>query len=195
MLFDAVVERNAWRMYSPPPLPQPPCPLGVSCVPRWCLYTFHSFTDGHKVETSMQARAVQQILFLSSLPLFCTPNSMQCNPSTLNRATHKPHSTRGVQAYVNNERVCVYGPGGSFGELALMYNCERAATVRATAPSRLWTMDLSTFRRSLATTASSQIVSRCEFLRKVPFLAELNNEQVCGVPTLVGYERVVCLCV
>lgn len=83
------------------------------------------------------------------------------------------------QAYVNNERVCLYGQGGSFGELALMYNCERAATVRATAPSRLWTMDLSTFRRSLATTASSQIVSRCEFLRKVPFLAELNNEQVC----------------
>lgn len=79
---------------------------------------------------------------------------------------------------MNGEPVCVYGPGGSFGELALMYNCERAATVRATAPSRLWTMDLSTFRRSLATTASSQIVSRCEFLRKVPFLAELNNEQV-----------------
>ncbi|CAM9860220.1 unnamed protein product [Scytosiphon promiscuus] len=82
------------------------------------------------------------------------------------------------EAYVNGERVCVYGPGGSFGELALMYNCERAATVRATADSRLWTMDLSTFRRSLATTASSQIVSRCEFLRKVPFLTELNNEQV-----------------
>eukprot|EP00903_Cladosiphon_okamuranus_P007650 g7418.t1 len=83
-----------------------------------------------------------------------------------------------AEAFVNNERKCVYGPGGSFGELALMYNCERAATVTATAPSRLWTMDLSTFRRSLATTASSQIVSRCEFLRKVPFLAELNNEQV-----------------
>ncbi|CBN75351.1 conserved unknown protein [Ectocarpus siliculosus] len=83
-----------------------------------------------------------------------------------------------AEAYVNGERVCGYGPGGSFGELALMYNCERAATVRATSDSRLWTMDLSTFRRSLATTASSQILSRCEFLRKVPFLAELNNEQV-----------------
>lgn len=79
---------------------------------------------------------------------------------------------------MNGTRVCGYGPGGSFGELALMYNCERAATVKATSDSRLWTMDLSTFRRSLATTASSQILSRCEFLRKVPFLAELNNEQV-----------------
>lgn len=83
-----------------------------------------------------------------------------------------------VEAFVNGEKVCEYGPSGSFGELALMYNCERAATVRAVTASRLWTMDLSTFRRSLATTASSQIVSRCEFLRKVPFLAELTNEQV-----------------
>ncbi|CAN0144996.1 unnamed protein product, partial [Laminaria digitata] len=79
---------------------------------------------------------------------------------------------------VNGEKVCDYGPSDSFGELALMYNCERAATVRALTASRLWTMDLSTFRRSLATTASSQIMSRCEFLRKVPFLAELTNEQV-----------------
>ncbi|CAM9656305.1 unnamed protein product [Pylaiella littoralis] len=83
-----------------------------------------------------------------------------------------------AEACVNGEHVCSYGPGGSFGELALMYNCERAATVRASTPCRLWTMDLTTFRRSLATAASSKIVSRCEFLRKVPFLAELSNEQV-----------------
>lgn len=83
------------------------------------------------------------------------------------------------KAFVNGEKVAEYGPRGSFGELALMYNCERAATVRAVTASRLWTMDLSTFRRSLATAASSQIVSRCEFLRKVPLLAELNNEQAC----------------
>lgn len=71
-----------------------------------------------------------------------------------------------------------YGPGGSFGELALMYNCKRAATVRATAPSSLWTMDLSIFRKYLATTASNQMLSRCEFLRKVPLLADLTNKQV-----------------
>lgn len=71
-----------------------------------------------------------------------------------------------------------YEPGGSFGELALIYNCERAATVRAATPCRLWTMDLPTFRRTLATTASSQVVARCEFLRRVPLLAELTNEQV-----------------
>lgn len=107
-----------------------------------------------------------------------TNSPQSCSHPRDVRCAHARSLTACWQAYVNNERVCVYGPGGSFGELALMYNCERAATVRATAPSRLWTMDLSTFRRSLATTANSQIVSRCDFLRKVPFLAELNNEQV-----------------
>jgi CRP-like cAMP-binding protein len=66
----------------------------------------------------------------------------------------------------------------SFGELALMYNCERAATIRVTAASTAWSMDLRTFRRLLATTASGQILRRCEFLRRVPLLQPLNNEQV-----------------
>ncbi|CAN0206792.1 unnamed protein product, partial [Ascophyllum nodosum] len=83
-----------------------------------------------------------------------------------------------AEAFVNGEKVASYGPGGSFGELALMYNCKRAATVRATVSSSLWTMDLSIFRKYLATTASNQMMSRCEFLRKVPLLEELTNEQV-----------------
>lgn len=92
------------------------------------------------------------------------------------------------QAYVNNEKVAVYGPGGSFGELALMYNSERAATVRATSASRLWTMDLSTFRRMLATTANRHIVTRCEFLRKVSLLEDLNNEQARWDKDRIGGE-------
>lgn len=79
---------------------------------------------------------------------------------------------------MDGEVLAKYGPGGSFGELALVYNCERAATVRAVTPCRLWTMDLTVFRRLLATAACSQVVARCEFLRKVPLLAELTNEQV-----------------
>jgi cAMP-dependent protein kinase regulator len=59
-----------------------------------------------------------------------------------------------------------------------MYNCERAATIRVTAASTAWSMDLRTFRRLLATTASGQILRRCEFLRRVPLLQPLNNEQV-----------------
>jgi Cyclic nucleotide-binding domain len=48
-------------------------------------------------------------------------------------------------------------PSRSFGELALMYNCERAATVQSTEECTTWVMGLRTFRRLLATTASGQV--------------------------------------
>lgn len=38
--------------------------------------------------------------------------------------------------------VCSYGPGGCFGELALIYNTARAASVTATAPCKMWALDL-----------------------------------------------------
>ena len=40
-----------------------------------------------------------------------------------------------------------YKSGGSFGELALMYNAPRAATVTATSDSVLWSVDRKTFRK------------------------------------------------
>jgi len=41
------------------------------------------------------------------------------------------------------------GPGGSFGELALMYNEPRAATMVSTEPAVLWRLDRVTFQRIL----------------------------------------------
>ena len=46
-------------------------------------------------------------------------------------------------------KVTTVTDGGNFGELALMYNCPRAATVTATSPAVLWAMDRLSFRRIL----------------------------------------------
>jgi CRP-like cAMP-binding protein len=79
---------------------------------------------------------------------------------------------------VNDAKVAEYGPGSCFGELALIYNAKRAATIVATGPCTLWTLDLRTFRRMLATSSSSTTMACIEFLRKVPLLSNLSNEQV-----------------
>jgi cAMP-dependent protein kinase regulator len=75
-------------------------------------------------------------------------------------------------------RVGTVGPGGSFGELALMYNAPRAATVVSTEPSTLWALDRVTFRRILMDSAFQRRRMYEGFLEEVPLLS-----------TLTPYER------
>ena len=74
--------------------------------------------------------------------------------------------------------VMEYEPSGCFGELALIYNSPRAASVIASTQCKLWALDLKTFRYILATTSSAKMVTRCEFLKKCHFLDPLSNEQI-----------------
>ncbi|KAF9569978.1 hypothetical protein EC968_002379 [Mortierella alpina] len=71
------------------------------------------------------------------------------------------------------EKVFEYGPGGSFGELALMYNGPRAATVTATSDVVLWALDRVTFRRILMENTSKKRRMYEEFLETVPLLKSL----------------------
>lgn len=70
-------------------------------------------------------------------------------------------------------KVGSVGPGGSFGELALMYNAPRAATVISTEPSMLWALDRVTFRRILMDSAFQRRRMYEGFLEEVPLLASL----------------------
>lgn len=70
-------------------------------------------------------------------------------------------------------KVGSVGSGGSFGELALMYNAPRAATVMSTEPSTLWALDRVTFRRILMDSAFQRRRMYEGFLEEVPLLASL----------------------
>ncbi|KAK4627341.1 cAMP-dependent protein kinase regulatory subunit [Fulvia fulva] len=70
-------------------------------------------------------------------------------------------------------KVAVSGPGTSFGELALMYNAPRAATVVSTEPSTLWQLDRITFRRILMDSAFQRRRMYESFLEEVPLLKGL----------------------
>lgn len=70
-------------------------------------------------------------------------------------------------------KVNSMGPGSSFGELALMYNAPRAATVVSAEQSTLWALDRVTFRRILMDSAFQRRRMYEGFLEEVPLLASL----------------------
>ncbi|ORY84101.1 cyclic nucleotide-binding-like protein [Leucosporidium creatinivorum] len=75
------------------------------------------------------------------------------------------------------KKVATYGPGGSFGELALMYNAPRAATVVATSRATMWALDRVTFRSILMEHTSRKRKMYENFLAEVPILASLNTKE------------------
>lgn len=54
-----------------------------------------------------------------------------------------------------NVRVNMKGPGDCFGEVSLMYDCPRSATVAATVDGAVWVMDRGVFRYEDGAAASS----------------------------------------
>ncbi|EPB84798.1 hypothetical protein HMPREF1544_08441 [Mucor circinelloides 1006PhL] len=69
--------------------------------------------------------------------------------------------------------VTTYEAGGSFGELALMYNAPRAATIIATSNAVLWALDRVTFRTILMENTSRKRKMYESFLEEVPLLKSL----------------------
>lgn len=79
---------------------------------------------------------------------------------------------------VDGNHVGACTRGASFGELALLYNCPRAATCIANTNCRLWKVDQRTFRYMLANNNASQQKDTIDVLRKVQFLADLDESML-----------------
>jgi cAMP-dependent protein kinase regulator len=67
-----------------------------------------------------------------------------------------------------------YQPGEAFGELALLYNAPRAATIIAKENSLLWGLDRNTFNHIVKDSAMKNRQMYEEFLKKVPILASMD---------------------
>lgn len=80
-----------------------------------------------------------------------------------------------VSFTVDGNHVGACSRGASFGELALLYNCPRAATCIAQTECSLWKVDQKTFRFMLANNTANQQKDIHQILRKVPFLTELDD--------------------
>ena len=76
--------------------------------------------------------------------------------------------------HVNKNKVGSYDNKGSFGELALMYNMPRAATIIATTPGKLWALDRLTFKRIVLKSAFEKRKMYEGLLENMPMFKSLN---------------------
>uniref|UniRef100_A0AAR2KFG6 Cyclic nucleotide-binding domain-containing protein n=1 Tax=Pygocentrus nattereri TaxID=42514 RepID=A0AAR2KFG6_PYGNA len=88
------------------------------------------------------------------------------------------HSCRGtfdilMKSDGTTRTVGSYDNRGSFGELALMYNTPRAATIVATSPGALWCLDRLTFRRIIVKNNAKKRKMYEAFIETLPLLTSL----------------------
>ncbi|XP_070559772.1 cAMP-dependent protein kinase type II regulatory subunit-like [Ptychodera flava] len=77
--------------------------------------------------------------------------------------------------HVNNKNVGAYDNQGSFGELALMYNTPRAATIISSSQGVLWALDRSSFRRIVLKNAARKRKMYEKLIDGVPMLSSLTQ--------------------
>jgi cAMP-dependent protein kinase regulator len=73
------------------------------------------------------------------------------------------------------------GSGAAFGELSLMYNAPRAATVKAKGATKVWALDRTTFKMVVTGAAIAQRQKRAQFVENVSILESLTAKEKLGV--------------
>jgi len=85
-------------------------------------------------------------------------------------------------------KVCEYGPGAMFGELALMYNAPRAATVTATSAGKVWGLDRDSFQLMLTTAENLKKSQYEEFLANIEIFKALTKYELAQLSDMLESE-------
>ncbi|XP_073690757.1 cGMP-dependent protein kinase 2 [Garra rufa] len=72
-------------------------------------------------------------------------------------------------------------PGTAFGELAILYNCKRTATVKAVTQSHIWALDRQTFQTIMMRSTQARHEEYFSFLRSVSLLKDLPEEKLAKI--------------
>ncbi|XP_013387000.1 cGMP-dependent protein kinase 1 [Lingula anatina] len=78
--------------------------------------------------------------------------------------------------------------GRAFGELAILYNCTRTASVKALSDARLWVLDRSVFQAIMMKTGLQRQAENIKFLRSVSLLKRLPSEKLAKIASVLEMD-------
>ncbi|XP_045922689.1 cGMP-dependent protein kinase 1-like isoform X2 [Micropterus dolomieu] len=81
-----------------------------------------------------------------------------------------------VEVTKQGKKLCTIGQGTVFGELAILYNCTRTATVTALTDIKLWAIDRQGFQTIMMRTGLIKHSQYTDFLRSVPSFQSLPED-------------------
>ncbi|CAC5402187.1 cAMP-dependent protein kinase catalytic subunit,cAMP-dependent protein kinase type 2,Putative serine/threonine-protein kinase PRKY,cGMP-dependent protein kinase 2,cAMP-dependent protein kinase type 3,cAMP-dependent protein kinase catalytic subunit gamma,Ribosomal protein S6 kinase beta-1,cAMP-dependent protein kinase catalytic subunit alpha,Ribosomal protein S6 kinase beta,Protein kinase 3,cGMP-dependent protein kinase, isozyme 2 forms cD5/T2,Serine/threonine-protein kinase sck2,cGMP-dependent protein kina len=78
--------------------------------------------------------------------------------------------------------------GRAFGELAILYNCTRTASVRALTDIRVWVLDRRVFQAIMMKTGLQRQEENIKFLRSVPLLQNLPTDKLAKIADVLEVD-------
>lgn len=104
----------------------------------------------------------------------------------------------GIHLYVSGEGdfeiikdgkvLGLMGPGKAFGELAILYNCTRTASIRAVTGVKVWILDRKVFQQIMMRTGLQRLEDNLKFLKSVPLLQNLSNDVLAKIADSLEVE-------
>ncbi|CAL8089616.1 unnamed protein product [Calicophoron daubneyi] len=91
-----------------------------------------------------------------------------------------------VEVLKAGEKLREMGPVIVFGELAILYNCTRTASVKAITDCKLWAIDRHCFQSIMMNTGIRRQKDYVQFLKSVPTFSELSLEILNKVADVLG---------
>lgn len=103
--------------------------------------------------------------------------------------SHLYVSAEGELEVVQGDRVLGrMGPGKAFGELAILYNCTRTASIKAVTSAKVWALDRRVFQQVMKKTGLQRIDDNLKFLRSVPLFERLTTDHMSKIADVLEVE-------
>ncbi|KAM9801229.1 cGMP-dependent protein kinase 1-like [Neosynchiropus ocellatus] len=94
-----------------------------------------------------------------------------------------------VEVTKQGKKLCTIGPGKVFGELAILYNCTRTASVTALTDIKLWAIDRQGFQTIMMRTGLIKHSQYTDLLRSVPSFQTLPEDVLSKMADILEETR------